>query len=615
MSNKSGETMKKNILLTLLLLTASCYALELVENQNEVNITQTGHQQIKYDVIFDSQDINATLEPITIPSQWTNTMTISYSKTFFTASGELEVNIITQDAKTDSAPLEVNMDVVSQDGNNTVANVQTNTAVTVNVYRAMEECFSQAIVEKSQLLIGGKEYFVEEIDFDSTTFKTGNDYQKVLEGEEITIPFSNKDVKLQIMEVFPAFDATRIKVIASECPEVQVIEDKDGDGVLDKDDECPDTPGNQSNGCPKPKTKMLIIERLEGESMKRGQRFYFKITENETNTPVGDVGVIFTNMDTGDVIGTSTTNNYGVGSVMVEENIESNRVLASVQKTGYEGSSKVYNFPITYGEYLKEKTLVIKGLPEEAMVETQLNATIQNKNKNLIDQTEISIYRDDEKLKTLQVEENNFNYTPSVYGTYRFQPEKTGYETESTVVNILKDTDGDGIPDEKDKCPDVKGSENNSGCPDQEPKFQILGEDGPINSHELIPDNEYTVRLLDETGEVINYDGPIKINGITNQMEAGQVKFTPEATGYYEFTVNKTSLFQETSETFKTKEEQGMDWTPLLLILGILIITGIALFYFRNRGSDGNGFSDGKFKIGGKPKPTAPLPPGSEYIG
>lgn len=32
------------------------------------------------------------------------------------------------------------------------------------------------------------------------------------------------------------------------------------------------------------------------------------------------------------------------------------------------------------------------------------------------------------------------------------------------------DTDGDGIPDSKDECPEVKGDANNNGCPEEEMK-------------------------------------------------------------------------------------------------------------------------------------------------
>ncbi|MBU1373619.1 MAG: OmpA family protein [Bacteroidetes bacterium] len=35
---------------------------------------------------------------------------------------------------------------------------------------------------------------------------------------------------------------------------------------------------------------------------------------------------------------------------------------------------------------------------------------------------------------------------------------------------IVKDTDGDGVPDDQDKCPEVKGSSANEGCPEEKPK-------------------------------------------------------------------------------------------------------------------------------------------------
>jgi outer membrane protein OmpA-like peptidoglycan-associated protein len=35
---------------------------------------------------------------------------------------------------------------------------------------------------------------------------------------------------------------------------------------------------------------------------------------------------------------------------------------------------------------------------------------------------------------------------------------------------IVKDTDGDGVPDDQDNCPDVKGTIANGGCPEEKSK-------------------------------------------------------------------------------------------------------------------------------------------------
>lgn len=35
---------------------------------------------------------------------------------------------------------------------------------------------------------------------------------------------------------------------------------------------------------------------------------------------------------------------------------------------------------------------------------------------------------------------------------------------------IVKDTDGDGVPDDQDNCPEVKGSADNDGCPEEKSK-------------------------------------------------------------------------------------------------------------------------------------------------
>ena len=39
---------------------------------------------------------------------------------------------------------------------------------------------------------------------------------------------------------------------------------------------------------------------------------------------------------------------------------------------------------------------------------------------------------------------------------------------------VEKDRDGDGVPDSKDKCPDVKGIKENSGCPDIQSRLNEL---------------------------------------------------------------------------------------------------------------------------------------------
>jgi len=48
-------------------------------------------------------------------------------------------------------------------------------------------------------------------------------------------------------------------------------------------------------------------------------------------------------------------------------------------------------------------------------------------------------------------------------------------------VRPPKDTDGDGVPDSEDKCPTVKGVKSEKGCPaKKEPPPQLLGVVAPV---------------------------------------------------------------------------------------------------------------------------------------
>jgi outer membrane protein OmpA-like peptidoglycan-associated protein len=85
------------------------------------------------------------------------------------------------------------------------------------------------------------------------------------------------------------------------------------------------------------------------------------------------------------------------------------------------------------------------------------------------------------------------------------------------------DSDGDGIPDKDDKCPQIKGSRENEGCP-----FP------PIEGADIIamsPDSvTYTIYFAYDRSELVGYDFDV-LNGIMQILKADKT-LTVHISGY-----------------------------------------------------------------------------------
>ena len=598
----------KHLVLALLTLMPTIFAFSVVPFNDKVNITQNSFSTVKYQIILGTHDINATIENTTgLPEG----MLASYSKTFFTTSDVLLVTLTSEEPEFGNYTLKIKFKVFS-DGNSTHENISLSDSVTVFVVRNEKICFNKPVMEKTVLNIGTQNVSVESVGAD-VTLKINEDLESLGEGEDIDIG----NYKLHVVEIFPTLKAVKLMVTSEDtCPTINYVIDKDGDGVPDYEDECPDQYGEQENGCPKPKIKKLMIIRMEGETMRRGERFYFRVLENDTNEPVGGANVIFTNMDNGEVIGTCITDQYGIGSVMVEDDIESDRVLATVEKPGYTGSSEVYNFPEPYEEYIKKKTLVIdfgESLTNKTIMNTVLKGIVVNKNGDSVGKAEVEILKDGEKLKTLETnDKGEFTYKCTINGTLVFRPTKEKYKYEEATVEVLQDTDRDGVPDIYDKCPDKRGTENNSGCPEVKPEFVVLDKNGKRAGFDgLKPNEKYTISLVDEkTNNVIPYTGIIYVNNKVKNMTDGKAMFEVEKPGYYTINI-ETDEFNTTS-TFKALEQkEDMGW--LYLLMAISLIAVAVYFLFARYGRKGS-FSEPRFLVGKVPGEVSP-PPGSKGVG
>jgi len=575
------------------------------------NLTKDSYTTIKYQIVFGTHDINASLINTTgLPDG----VQASYSKTFFTDSDTLSVTLASEeDVEFGNYSVVLYFNVFS-DGNSTQQNVSVSDSVLVEIKRSRKECFNKALEEGARLTVGDTNFTISDVGIDKVTFNINGDLASYGEGEYFSI--SNCDV--YVIEMFPSLKAVKLGIYTEEtCPTVSYILDSDGDGVPDKNDKCPDEYGEQENGCPKPKIKKLLIVRMEGETMRRGERFYFRVLENGTNEPVGGASVIFTNMDTGEVIGTCITDSYGIGSVMVEDDIESDRVLATVEKPGYVGSSEVYNFPEPYEEYIKKKTLVINLNDDvnETIVGSTISGVVTNKKDEFVGKVDVEILRDGEKLKTIETnDKGEFSYKCTENGTILLRPIKEHYKYEEMTIEVLGDSDRDSVPDKYDKCPDRRGTENNSGCPEIRPEITIFDEkNNKIGFAGLEAGKTYTISLVDEkNGSIIPYSGEVLINDESYTMHDGSLEFDVEKEGYYTITIQSDEL--NVTETYKAKEAPGFDWSVIGMLMVISIIGVIIYFVVVNRGSLSFKSDTPKFVIGKTPSSELPPPPGSKGV-
>ena len=95
----------------------------------------------------------------------------------------------------------------------------------------------------------------------------------------------------------------------------------------------------------------------------------------------------------------------------------------------------------------------------------------------------------------------------------------------SSTKGLSPDSDGDGTPDKDDKCPQIKGSRENKGCP-----FP------PIEGADVIamsPDSvTYTIYFAYDRSELVGYDFNV-LNGIMQILKADKT-LTVHISGYAE---------------------------------------------------------------------------------
>lgn len=150
---------------------------------------------------------------------------------------------------------------------------------------------------------------------------------------------------------------------------------------------------------------------------------------------------------------------------------------------------------------------------------------------------------------------------------YSFRDDYLGerrWDTAETTVEVLADSDGDGIPDENDDCPNEAGSETYDGCPDPDPDGDNVPrweddcpDEAGLESLDGCPNTAPEINDVGLSSSTVEVGETLTVSVSASEQDGQDLRYTVEAGGQ---TVNKEeAAFQFDSSGSKTVSVEVTD--------------------------------------------------------
>lgn len=351
----------------------------------------------------------------------------------------------------------------------------------------------------------------------------------------------------------------------------------------------------------------LGISTKGGTILRRGRLFVFKTINANNGNQVNNVDYqLQKTVGSGEVISSGTTSsNFATGQVSIpktlyKKNPQVQKVLLKLMKKGSncKPTSRTIKLNTPYGQYIQGKPgYHLKLKKVNNTVYTNITGLVVNGKGKKVGSGTLNIVKPNGKKTDITFNKTGFSFKPKKKGTYKIQATETGYvPTKQFNVKYIPDSDGDGVPNSRDKCPHTPGVKANNGCPKINARFQVKDyKTGKYPKNGFNKNEKISIKLVNKNGSKINYNGQVKLQGSNQKINFTNGKAYTEFSnpGRYTLQLNN-SVIKPTSESLKINKPKN---NHILLIIGgiivVLIIAG-GYTYFKNNGDGSNTTSDRK---------------------
>lgn len=587
-------------LFTAILMVSSTAALTVEGPANSQNLSVTPNERASYSFSLSDWQSNETGVQVSVGNNGQYFIG-NFRGSLDKGSSSVSIPVIAPSGDSVKLPytrnIKVEFQVKVEDGNTTsTRTVSKFLNITTKV--PWKEVKGNTWVNESYLFnVNGGTFSVYDITENSVYLSRNNNTTKIPGGESEVI----NDIRITAVETTP-YNFAEIRADTKKNP-------KDVSFSLEY---------NKTRSKDKQQCK-LFLSTQGGTTIERGRVFSFQTVEDGSNEPVGNVYVRLESVITGNLIGKTTTDPFGYGSIQIPETLYKNhsdtqQVIARIQKKNSEcqPSRRTLTLNTPYGEYIQNTAKYQLALSvDNKTTYGNITGVVQTKTGGKVDKGIIRVTRPDGTATDFIFHGRTFSYNPSMGGTYVLKATKNNYVSSSTVsVTYIADKDGDGVSNSKDKCPETKGVAANSGCPKKNVSLTVVNaEKNTYAGGTLYKNTGYSLKIVNKNGSTVDFDGKINVtslgttidfqNGVTRQI----VKFN--STGSYEVLLNQ-SEYETVEKTLTVENKPILGGTNIKYIgAGLLTLLLIAVLLYQR----GNGSSLGTGKEIDDPSPKTQLSP------
>lgn len=572
------------VILSMIFLVSSVSAFSIPEGDVSLNTTPNSFTSTSYTIDNIKANETVRVSASNIPSDFG----IGFSKTYFDHSNtgkQASVFVMAGDVDVGNYWLNVVFD-------NETNQVKRNVSVAVGT--GLNEIWTGYLKKGEVLKLDDYTNFVvdevgsTDIHFNVTDF--GEAYAS--KGNSTTLSSGQTKLKVEVLNIIKSLNTVQLKLSSNH-------------------DYNPYKGGKEAKGC------LLDVRTIV--TMRRGNMFYGETINVKTGEVVSLTTV--TLLDGGakgedQLVGRTQSDNTGFFSIRIPEDAKGPMVMRLNNKKCQDNNlQKAFETPYnTYKEQQKKYSLVLKNVNEKVILGKKISGQVFNK-KDKKTKAKIEITDPEGTKSTVETDKNGkFSFKGQKVGTYEVFAKRLNYDSsDKHEINVLRDSDADGIDDVKDKCPDKKGIKELDGCPRLNTYMKFYMDGKTVES--VPPGSENVeVRLFsEENGELIssNPTGKVSFQGQERTLKfdngIADVPKLPEGLKG-RMTANVTSFGKYSGSSANIQIKGGFmgmfsnlfNWN----IIWILIIIVAIVLLIRYRGI----FSRGKPKEGLKYKSKRETP-------